>query len=165
MNQWPTHLPGTTSASAIEPQPWHDARFRHGIVVGYSGSPASERALAYASGIARRAGTGLVAVQVTPQIPLADWWHGGEALTFTDLPEESNDGLTDTLARTGQLTQVSWVAVHTRGDICHELEQISRQCAADAIVVGASHRITARLLGCVGSRLTQHPRRPVIVIP
>ncbi|MCX5604846.1 universal stress protein [Streptomyces phaeochromogenes] len=133
--------------------------------MGYTGSPSSERALAYASGMARRAGAGLVVVHVTYQWPTVDWCAGGEALVAIDLPDDSADDLTDALARTGQLTQVPWVAVHTRGDARSELEEISRQYAADAIVVGASHSITARLFSRVGSRLARHPRRPVIIIP
>ncbi|UIX34236.1 universal stress protein [Streptomyces sp. GQFP] len=142
----------------------HDP-FRHAIVVGYSGSPSDERTLAYASGVALRAGRGLVIVHVTHRLPSPSWWEDGEPMTLLDLPDDSSESLTAALARTGQLTQVPWVAVHTRGDVRHELEEISRRYAADAIVVGASRSITAKLFGCVGSRLARQPRHPVIIIP
>ncbi|WP_405959641.1 universal stress protein [Streptomyces sp. NBC_00024] len=142
----------------------HDP-FRHAIVAGYSGSPSDERTLAYASGMAHRAGRGLVVVHVTHRLPSPSWWESGEPMALLDLPEDSSENLTAALARTGQLTQVPWVAVHTRGDICHELEEISRWYAADAIVVGVSRSVTAKLFGRVGSRLARHPRQPVIIIP
>lgn len=86
-------------------------------------------------------------------------------MALLDLPEDNSESLTNALARTGQLTQVPWVAVHTHGDIRHELEEISRWYAADAIVVGASRSVTAKLFGRVGSRLARQPRHPVIIIP
>ncbi|MGW3974708.1 universal stress protein [Streptomyces ardesiacus] len=143
----------------------HDPRFRHAIVVGYSGSPSDERTLAYASGMARRAGSGLVVVHVTHRLPSPNWWEGGEPTALLDLPDDSSQSLADALARTGQLTQVPWVAVHTCGDVRHELEEISRWYAADAIVVGASRSVTAKIFGCVGSRLARRPQHPVIIIP
>ncbi len=158
-------LPGRAPAAGPELPLQHDPRFRHAIVVGYSGSPSDERTLAYASGMARRAGSGLVVVHVTHRLPSPGWWEGGEPMALLDLPDDSSGSLADTLARTGQLTQVPWVAVQACGDVRHELEEISRGYAADAIVVGASRSVTAKLFGCVGSRLARRPRHPVIIIP
>ncbi|MGW3411393.1 universal stress protein [Streptomyces sp. NPDC000888] len=175
MSQWPPHERRSgehrphPSDAILAPEavlaPWRDPRFRHGVVVGYTGSPSSERALAYASGMAQRAGAGLVVVRVTHDWPAADWCHDGEPMVVIGLPDDGADDLTDVLTCTGQLTQVPWVAVHTRGDIRNGLEEISRQYAADAIVVGASRSIAARLFSCVGSRLARHPGRPVIIVP
>ncbi|WP_406391209.1 universal stress protein [Streptomyces sp. NBC_00882] len=142
----------------------HDP-FRHAVVVGCSGSPSDERTLAYASGMALRIGRGLVIVHVTHRLPSPGWWEGGEPMALLDLPDESSETLADALAHTGQLTQVPWVAVHRTGDVRHQLEEISRWYAADAIVVGASRSVTARLFGRVGSRLSRQPRHPVIIIP
>ncbi|MDW8804746.1 universal stress protein [Streptomyces scabiei] len=157
--------PGTTPAPGAALPLRHDPRFRHAIVVGYSASPSGERALAYASGMALRAGTGLVVVHVSHPMPSPSWWEGGEPMVPVDLPDDSSERLAAALAHTGLLPQVPWVAVHTRGDIRHALEEISRWYAADAIVVGTSRSVTARLFGRVGNRLARQPRHPVIIIP
>ncbi|WP_307818426.1 universal stress protein [Streptomyces sp. MBT62] len=133
--------------------------------MGYSQSPSGERALAYAGGMARRAGRGLVIVHVTHRLPSPGWWEGGDPMALLDLPDDSSERLADALARSGQVTQVPWVAVPTRGDARRGLEEIGRRYAADAIVVGASRSVAARLLGRIGSRLARQPRQPVIIIP
>ncbi|AWL41962.1 MAG TPA: universal stress protein [Streptomyces sp.] len=175
MNQWPPHIhpsgehpphqPGATPAPGTARPDGHDPCFRHGVVVGYTGSPTSERALAYACGMAGRTGAGLIIVHVSHTWPLADWWHGGEALMAPDMPDIGNDVLTAALTHSGEMSQSPRATIHASGDVCLELDEIGRHYAADAIVVGASRGIAARLFGCVGSRLTVHPRRPVIVVP
>ncbi|WP_416959372.1 universal stress protein [Streptomyces sp. Agncl-13] len=157
-------LPGAAPAPGAALPLRHDP-FQHAIVVGYSGSPSDEHTLAYASGMARRAGRGLVIVHVTHRLPSPGWWEGGDPMALLDLPDDSSERLTDALLRSGQLTQVPWVAVHTRGDIRRGLEEIGRRYAADAIVVGASRSVAARLFGRVGSRLARQPHHPVIIIP
>ncbi|MBI0384956.1 universal stress protein, partial [Streptomyces albiflaviniger] len=46
-----------------------DPAFQHGVVVGFDGSMSSERALAYAIGMARRSGSGLIIVHVANRLP------------------------------------------------------------------------------------------------
>lgn len=55
--------------------------------------------------------------------------------------------------------------VERGGDICHELEEVGREYAADAIVVGSTHGIVGRIFGSVVGRLARRAQRPVIVIP
>lgn len=98
-------------------------------------------------------------------MPSPSWWEGGEPMAVLDLPDDAGESLAAALAHTGQLAQVPWVAVHTRGGIRHALEEISRWYAADAIVVGTSRSVTARLFGRVGNQLARQPRHPVIIIP
>lgn len=50
-----------------------DPAFRHGVVVGFDGSTSSERALAYAIGMARRSGSGLIIVHVANRLPTTVW--------------------------------------------------------------------------------------------
>ncbi|XUL85322.1 universal stress protein [Streptomyces galilaeus] len=161
MSQWLPHrrpLPGAAFPLRHDP-------FRHAIIVGYSQSPSGERALAYANGLASRAGRGLVVVHVTRRLPSPGWWEDGDPMALLDLPDDSSERLADALARTRQITQVPWIAVHAHGDVRHELEEIGRRYAANAIVVGASRSVTARLFGSVGSRLARQPHHPVIIIP
>ena len=50
-----------------------DPAFRHGVVVGFDGSMSSERALAYAIGMAHRLGSGLIIVHVANRLPTTVW--------------------------------------------------------------------------------------------
>jgi nucleotide-binding universal stress UspA family protein len=69
------------------------------------------------------------------------------------------------LACAEYLCDVPWVLVERGGDICHELEEVAREYAADAIVVGGTHGILGRIFGSVAGRLARRANRPVVVIP
>ncbi|NYI08299.1 universal stress protein [Allostreptomyces psammosilenae] len=144
--------------------PHHDPAFRHAVVVGFDGSVSSERALAYAVGMARRAGAGLVIVHVANRLP-ATVWAGCEPPVFVDVPDRTSEVLGLELACADYLAEVPWVLVERGGDICHELEEVAVEYAADAIVVGGSQGLIARLFGSVAGRLVRRANRPVIVIP
>ncbi len=58
-----------------------------------------------------------------------------------------------------------WILVERGGDICHELEEVGREYAADAIVVGSTHGLVGRIFGSVAGRLARRAQRPVVVIP
>lgn len=141
-----------------------DPAFQHGVVVGFDGSVSSERALAYAVGMARRAGCGLVIVHVANRLPTTVW-AGCEPPVFVDVPDHRTEVLGLELACADFLCDVPWVLVERGGDICHELEEVAREYAADAIVVGSTHGVVGKIFGSVAGRLTRHASRPVIVIP
>ena len=141
-----------------------DPAFRHGVVVGFDGSVSSERALAYAIGMARRAGSGLIIVHVANRLP-ATVWAGCEPPVFVDVPDHRTEVLGLELACADHLSEVSWILVERGGDICHELEEVGREYAADAIVVGGTHGIIGKIFGSVAGRLARRAQRPVIVIP
>jgi hypothetical protein len=65
--------------------------------VGYSASPSGERALAYAGGMALRAGTALIVVHVSHPMPSPSWWEGSEPMIPLDLPDDSSERLAATL--------------------------------------------------------------------
>jgi nucleotide-binding universal stress UspA family protein len=138
--------------------------FRHPVVVGFDGSDASERALCYAVGMARRQGAGLVIVHVANRIP-ATVWAGCEPPVFIDVPDGRSEALGMELSCADHLQDVPWVLVERGGDICHELEEVAKEFSADAIVVGTSAGFVSRMFGSVSGRLVKHARRPVIVIP
>jgi len=141
-----------------------DPAFLHGVVVGFDGSVSSERALAYAVGLARRSGSGLIIVHVANRLP-ATVWAGCEPPVFVDVPDHRTEVLGLELACADHLVEVPWVLVERGGDICHELEEAGREYSADAIVVGGTHGLIGRLFGSVAGRLARRARRPVIVIP
>ncbi len=146
------------------PAPYLDPVFQHGVVVGFDGSLSSERALAYAVGMARRSQCGLVIVHVANRLP-ATVWAGCEPPVFVDLPDHRTEVLGLELACADFLTGVPWVLIERGGDICHEIEEVGREYAADAIVVGTTHGLLGKIFGSVSGRLARRANRPVIVIP
>ncbi|MFI0979556.1 universal stress protein [Streptomyces sp. NPDC021093] len=141
-----------------------DPAFRHGVVVGFDGSTSSERALAYAIGMARRLGQGLIIVHVANRLPTTVW-AGCEPPVFVDVPDHRTEVLGLELACADYLAEVPWILVERGGDICHELEEVGREYEADAIVVGSTQGIVGRLFGSVAGRLAKRAQRPVVVIP
>ncbi|MEU6402217.1 universal stress protein [Streptomyces sp. NPDC046985] len=141
-----------------------DPAFQHGVVVGFDGSTSSERALAYAIGMACRTRSGLIIVHVANRLPTTVW-AGCEPPVFVDVPDHRTEVLGLELACAEYLSEVPWILVERGGDICHELEEVGKEYAADAIVVGSSHGIVGRLFGSVAGRLAKRARRPVVVIP
>nr|WP_280698589.1 universal stress protein [Kitasatospora sp. GP82] len=141
-----------------------DPVFQHGVVVGFDGSLSSERALAYAVGMARRSQCGLVIVHVANRLPTTVW-AGCEPPVFVDLPDHRTEILGLELACADYLAGVPWILVERGGDICHEIEEVGREYAADAIVVGSTHGLLGKLFGSVSGRLARRANRPVIVIP
>lgn len=141
-----------------------DPAFRHGVVVGFDGSTSSERALAYAIGMARRSGSGLIIVHVANRLPTTVW-AGCEPPVFVDVPDHRTEVLGLELACADYLSEVPWILVERGGDICHELEEVGREYSADAIVVGSTHGIVGRIFGSVAGRLAKRAQRPVVVIP
>jgi nucleotide-binding universal stress UspA family protein len=156
--------PTTPSESAEESCPARDPAFQHGVVVGFDGSTSSERALAYAVGMARRSGSGLIIVHVANRLPTTVW-AGCEPPALVDVPDHRTEVLGLELACADFLGEVPWVLLERGGDICHELEEVGREYAADAIVVGSTHGLLGRIFGTVSGRLVRRAERPVIVIP
>ncbi|GGV73525.1 MULTISPECIES: universal stress protein [Streptomyces] len=147
-----------------EPRHSCDPAFKHGVVVGFDGSLSSERALAYAVGMAHRSRSGLIIVHVANRLPTTVW-AGCEPPVFVDVPDHRTEVLGLELACADHLAEVPWILVERGGDICHELEEVGKEYEADAIVVGSTHGIVGRLFGSVAGRLAKRARRPVVVIP
>ncbi|WP_030563386.1 universal stress protein [Streptomyces aureocirculatus] len=156
--------PSATPRAAEQPRHSCDPAFRHGVVVGFDGSTSSERALAYAIGMAHRSGSGLIIVHVANRLPTTVW-AGCEPPVFVDVPDHRTEVLGLELACADYLAEVPWILVERGGDICHELEEVGREYSADAIVVGSTHGIVGRIFGSVAGRLARRAQRPVVVIP
>jgi nucleotide-binding universal stress UspA family protein len=155
---------------ASEPRTVEEARhacdpaFRHGVVVGFDGSTSSERALAYAIGMAGRSSSGLIIVHVANRLPTTVW-AGCEPPVFVDVPDHRTEVLGLELACADYLSEVPWVLVERGGVLPADLLQLVADVAADAIVVGSTHGIVGRIFGSVAGRLARRAQRPVIVIP
>lgn len=160
----PLAHPASEPGTAPDVRPVCDPAFLHGVVVGFDGSLSSERALAYAIGMARRSGSGLVIVHVANRLP-ATVWAGCEPPVFVDIPDHRTEVLGLELACAEYLAEVPWILVERGGDICHELEEVGKEYAADAIVVGGTQGIIGKIFGSVAGRLARRAQRPVIVIP
>ncbi|MFH0244226.1 universal stress protein [Streptomyces sp. HK10] len=156
--------PAATPRAADETRHSCDPAFRHGVVVGFDGSVSSERALAYAIGMAKRSDSGLIIVHVANRLPTTVW-AGCEPPVFVDVPDHRTEVLGLELACADHLSEVPWILVERGGDICHELEEVGCEYEADAIVVGSTHGIVGRFFGSVAGRLARRARRPVVVIP
>ncbi|MBA0049668.1 universal stress protein [Streptomyces sp. AJS327] len=141
-----------------------DPAFQHGVVVGFDGSTSSERALAYAIGMACRSGSGLIIVHVANRLPTTVW-AGCEPPVFVEVPDHRTEVLGLELACADHLAEVPWILVERGGDICHELEEVGREYEADAIVVGSTQGLVGRMFGSVAGRLARRAQRPVVVIP
>lgn len=81
------------------------------------------------------------------------------------MPDHRTEVLGLELACADHLAEVPWILVERGGDICHELEEVGREYAADAIVVGSTHGLAGRIFGSVAGRLTRRARRPVVAVP
>ncbi|PYC83418.1 universal stress protein UspA [Streptomyces tateyamensis] len=160
----PAALGGEIPVSQTERARSCDPAFQHGVVVGFDGSLSSERALAYAVGMARRSQCGLVIVHVANRLPTTVW-AGCEPPVFVDAPDYRTEVLGLELACADFLNGVPWVLVERGGDICHEIEEVGKEYAADAIVVGTTQGLLGRLFGSISGRLARRANRPVIVIP
>ncbi|MDX6348864.1 MAG: hypothetical protein QOF84_3654 [Streptomyces sp.] len=156
--------PAAVPEAAAELRASCDPAFRHGVVVGFDGSVSSERALAYAIGMARRSGSALIIVHVANRLP-ATVWAGCEPPVFVDVPDHRTEVLGLELACADHLSEVPWILVERGGDICHELEEVGREYEADAIVVGGTHGLIGKIFGSVAGRLARRAQRPVVVIP
>jgi nucleotide-binding universal stress UspA family protein len=148
----------------VEPAtPSGGAAFLHGVVVGYDGSVSSERALAYAIGMAKRNRSGLIIVYVARYEPLA--WSLLETCTFLDLPDHRAEVLSLELVCAEHLAGVPWIFVERSGPVVHALEDVGQEYRANAIVIGSPRGPVGRVLGSVVARLTRRALRPVVVVP
>ena len=119
---------------------------RHPVLAVYDGSAASKHALAYAAGLARRADRWLVIVRV---------WRSGarQAERMRRLRAE----LADT-----DLGGLDIEIISRIGPPARELIRATAERRADALVIGASRRLTR---APVTARVLRHAACPAVVVP
>lgn len=135
------------------------------IVAGVDGSASSLRAVAYASGLARRQNALLAIVYVQPMMPV------GAALgvPILDSTEEIAEGLVEEIRTATEqvrdIWRVRWEFHTFPGDPFGGLASAADELKADAVVVGASRSAGHRIVGSVAVRLVKAGRWPVTVVP
>ena len=122
------------------------ARGRHPILAVYDGSAASRHALAYAAGLARRADRWLVIVRI---------WRTGarQAERMRRLRTELADA---------DLSGLDIEIVSRIGDPARELIWVTAEHRADALVLGASRRLTRAPMT---ARIVRRLACPAVVVP
>jgi nucleotide-binding universal stress UspA family protein len=119
---------------------------RHPVLAVYDGSATSKHALAYAAGLARRADRWLIIVRV---------WRSGarQAERMRRLRAE----LADT-----DLGGLDIEIISRIGPPARELIRATAERRADALVIGASRRLTRAR---VTARVLRHAACPAVVVP
>lgn len=135
------------------------------IMVGVDGSPTSERAAAYAAGLARRQRSRLVVVFVGATTSLVGALYGQAAAAAADTNDELAAVLRSGVQQAAEEMGVPITFLVRHGDPYTELRYTADQLKADMLVVGASAQAGHRFVGSVASRLVRLGRWPVVVVP
>jgi nucleotide-binding universal stress UspA family protein len=134
------------------------------IVAGVDGSDTSQRAAAYAWGLARRNGARLILVLVSPLAAITSLTPGGAAV-MREAGEQTAGELRAEFVRAAGLAPVRYTFLIEQGDPYSVLARVADENRADAVVVGASAQAGHRLIGSVAVRLVRTGRWPVTVVP
>jgi nucleotide-binding universal stress UspA family protein len=139
------------------------------IVVGVDGSPTSMRALAYATGLARRQHAQLIAVYVraplrTP-VALSGWVDAGIVAAEAEAQKDMEDEVWKQVASDVAAWGCGARMVIRNGSPLTELRRVAEQSGADTIIVGASSSLGHRLFGSLGRRLLRCKPCPVTIVP
>jgi nucleotide-binding universal stress UspA family protein len=133
------------------------------IVVAFDGTPSSERAAAYAVGVASRQAAALLFVHVWQ--PAIDCGLFPQVLPWDDdVLTVMRSGFEKVLADLVGPSVHRWEVQLLVGNTRYEIARIVEDLRADGLVVGASGR-RRRLTGSLGASLAAGARCPVTVVP
>ena len=135
------------------------------VLVGVDGSRTSLRAAAYAAGLARRQGAGLVVIFVSSPGAYAALMSGVVAGAVQQTHDELAAELREECRRGAEELGLPVTFLCRRGDAYTELCTAADEFRADLVVVGASEQAGHRLVGSVATRLVRTGRWPVLVVP
>jgi len=136
----------------------------HPVLVGYDGSEPSRHALAYAAGMARRLGRGLLIVYVTSPGVFCEPLTGQVIAALRDSTDTQRwllAELDDVCDREGLEVRI----VTRQGRPARELAAAAAEFGADALVIGAPGGLWHHVAGSVPGWLARHAQCPVIVVP
>ncbi len=158
-----------TGACGAESDPSNRAGFSGDgpqlVIAAVDDSLTALRAVAYASGLARRNNAALVLMHVRSPFPAATVDIVG---VYQPLPLEDDSGvalLRDLSWLTQQEFGVAAECVIRDGVPAREIARLARERQADIIVIGRPQSLLHRHFGSVQVRLTAQARCPVMVVP
>jgi nucleotide-binding universal stress UspA family protein len=158
--------PASRPDDCAEPQEAEAAtqEAEHPVVIGYDGSESSRHALAYAVGMARRLGRGLLVAYVAmPGVfcePLT-----GQVIAPSRDTRETQRWLLAELDEICDRTGLDVRILTRQGSPARELAAVADEFSADALVIGAPTHLWHHLAGSVPGWLARHAHCPVIVVP
>ena len=134
------------------------------ILVGIDGSDTSLRAGAYAAGLARRQGSRLIALYVSPTMAMAGQL-AATAAAVLQTQREIAEGLQRQVTEGARHVGVEATFVLRHGNPYRELLKVADEFRVDAVVVGSSTKSGRRFVGSLAGRLVRDARWPVTVVP
>lgn len=134
------------------------------ILVGIDGSDSAMRAGAYASGMARRQGSRLIALYVATMTPMAAQM-AATAAALIQTQDELGEQLREAVIEGARHVGVEAEFVMRRGNPYKELIAVADQLRVDAVVVGASMQSGRRFVGSLAGRLVRDAKWPITVVP
>ncbi|MFF0448740.1 universal stress protein [Streptomyces sp. NPDC004609] len=135
------------------------------IVAGVDGSDSSLRAVAYASGLARRQNALLAIVYIQPVMPAGAALGAPVADTTGEIAEGLVAEIRSATERVRGIWDVRWEFHTFPGDPYGGLVSAADELKADAVVVGLSESAGHRFIGSVAVRLVRTGHWPVTVVP
>ncbi|KAA0022829.1 universal stress protein [Antrihabitans cavernicola] len=139
----------------------------HPVVVGFDGSQASRRALAYGVQMARNASESLVVAYVSSMNPGFDMGFVNPACDAGSEKSERDlaGWLHAEVSAAVDMSSIGVELIERTGDTARQLEQIATARTANAIVVGAPEHRRHHVAGSVPAWLARHACCPIVVVP
>ena len=133
------------------------------VVVGVDGTPASDRALAWAVDEAVVRGCPLHVVNVWQYEALVDWTETSAQREQAASEQLTEQALNRVLA--GRTDQPEIVRRSVRGAAAEVLETASEGAAMLVVASHTNHRIRQMVLGSTSMHVVRHAYAPIVVIP
>lgn len=133
------------------------------IVVGVDGTPAGERALAWAMDEATRRELPLHVVNAYAYEPLADW-----AMTSEQYARARSEALVEDALRAAAVGRLEFPRIirHcVRGPAAEALEGLARGASMLVVASHSGNRLRQVLLGSTSAHCVRHATVPVVVLP
>jgi nucleotide-binding universal stress UspA family protein len=147
-----------------------DVGARPTIVVGIDGTDESQRALAYAIGVARRNGGRIVCAFVADPSPAALGLGpqlGGIAYGLIDQAAQAAEvEIASLVARAGAAAPDVTVEMRQlHGEPAHTLARFADEVMADQVIIGAPRHPKGHVFSSVSRSLHRRPRWPITIVP
>nr|WP_239069613.1 universal stress protein [Streptomyces sp. SID13666] len=158
----------SAAVTSDETSPAPPAAPAHPVLVGYDGSRASRRALAWATGLARRTSRPLLVAHISPDPSRYDMGTDAPFVFVADPEDDVLDRLRAELADALTAATLAGVEVHVAdcvGDTARQLARLADEHWAEALVLGAPEHRLHHLIGSVPAWMARRAHCPVVVVP